>query len=151
MFMAAMLAGLGIHNMTISKIAPQTWPDAGPSEIFGMSTMPEPIPCPSCPMSTWLAQFVHSLDELAETPVEVRDVLANCYDESRYTPTVVSGTGDWGICQINARSWPDVDVQRLIFDPEYAAEQCLRVYRVYYRACGDKWRDCYRRGVRGGK
>ena len=128
----------------------------GPSEVSGQTIMPEPASCPgcecrACESGTWLAQFVHHLDTISESPREIRDVLNRCYTETRLTPSVVSETGDWGICQINRRAWPDVDTDRLLDDPEYAAVECLRVYRVYFSACGKRWQDCYRRGVRGSK
>lgn len=134
----------------------QVWPDEGPSEIFGQTLMQEPTPCPpcecrDCESGTWLAQFVHHLDNEADTPREIRDVLNRSYTETRLTPSAVSETGDWGICQINRRSWPDVDVERLLADPEYAAVECLRVYRVYFKACGSRWQECYRYGKRGAK
>jgi len=139
----------------MSKVLPQDWPEGGPSEVFGQTLPPEaaPLACPACQnceSGTWLAQFVHHLDSLAENPREIRDVLNRCYTETRLTPVTVSDTGDWGICQINARAWPDVDVERLLVDPEYAAGECLRIYRVYYKACGSNWQCCYRRGLQGG-
>jgi hypothetical protein len=134
----------------------QVWPDEGPSEIFGQTLMQEPTPCApcecrDCESGTWLAQFVHHLDNLAENPREIRDVLNRAYTETRLTPSAVSETGDWGICQINARAWPDVDTERLLVDPEYAAVECLRVYRVYFKICGPRWQECYRKGRRGAR
>jgi hypothetical protein len=34
---------------------------------------------------------------------------------------------------------------------KYAAVECLRVYRVYFKACGSRWQECYRNGIRGSK
>jgi hypothetical protein len=112
-----------------------------------------PVSCdvPKCPDRSFLSRFVYRLDVESATPTEIRDVLNRCYVETRFTPTSVSDTGDWGICQINARAWPDVDTSRLLTDPEYAAVECLRVYRVMRRACGADWQCCYRHGVNGCK
>lgn len=134
----------------------QKSPGEGPSEVFGETMMHELTPCPlcecrDCESGTWLAQFVHHLDNLAENPMEIRDVLNRAYTETRLTPSAVSETGDWGICQINARAWPDVDTSRLLDDPEYAAVECLRVYRVMVSRCGKDWNCCYVKGVRGCK
>jgi hypothetical protein len=147
---AALIVGLCVVARANSGAAPQTWPDAGPSSVFGVSQCPDAAPCPDCDCDqTWLAQFVHALDTSATSPLEVRDVLARAYTESRFTPSIVSDTGDWGICQINVASWPEYDGARLLTDPEYAAGACLAVYRVYKTKCGDNWQCCYRRGVSG--
>lgn len=105
-----------------------------------------PETCPDC---TWLSRFVGELDALAESPLEIRDVLHRAYVESRFDNQAVSTTGDWGICQINAKTHPEVIVQRLLTDPEYAAFQCLKVYRAAYKACGKRWECCYRYGIKG--
>jgi hypothetical protein len=150
--LAVFFAGSLIFDWPAAKPAPvtQTWPEAGPSSVFGMTQAPDVEPCPDCECDkTWLAQFVHALDTSATSPLEVRDVLARAYTESRFTPSIVSDTGDWGICQINIASWPEYDGARLLTDPEYAAGACLAVYRVYRAKCGDNWQCCYRRGVVG--
>ena len=159
LWLALVLVGSAIAfclaGAPISKVTPQDWPEGGASEVFGQTMAPEaePVVCPpcrDCESGTWLARFVHHLDNLADNPREIRDVLNRCYTETRLTPSAVSEAGDWGICQINARAWPDVDVERLLTDPEYAAGECLRVYRVFFKACGDRWQCCYRRGLQGG-
>ena len=149
------VAGIAVSAMSQRQASADVYPGEGPSEVFGETMSPEPMPCPlcecrDCESGTWLAQFVHHLDNLADNPREIRDVLNRAYTETRLTPSAVSETGDWGICQINAVAWPDVDVERLLTDAEYAAGQCLRVYRVYFKACGDRWQCCYRRGLQGG-
>ena len=146
---AALIVGLCVARANPGA-APQTWPAAGPSSVFGTTQAPDAAPCPDCECDkTWLAQFVHALDTSATSPLEVRDVLARAWTESRFTPVAVSETGDWGICQINVASWPEYDGARLLTDPEYAAGACLAVYRVYRAKCGDNWQCCYRRGVVG--
>ena len=150
LFCGVAIAALVIGFRHAAPRTVETWPPDGPSSVFGMTTPPEPVACPSCDCgATWLARFVHTLDTLSATPLEVRDVLARAYTETRYTPSVVSDTGDYGICQINAASWPEYDAMRLLDDPEYAAAACLDVYRVYRAKCGDAWQCCYRRGVLG--
>lgn len=131
----------------------ETWPDNGPSSVFGQTLAPEPIPCPdcTCPDCSWLARFVGALDDQSANPREIRDVLHRSFTESRFTPAAVSATGDYGICQINRVANPDVDVDRLLTDPVYAAGECLRVYRVMFDTCGADWQCCYRYGVRGCK
>jgi len=154
--MTAIIAGLCLtHTQRLPGPLPaETWPAAGPSSTFGQSMMPEPPPCPECrdcESGTWLARFVHTLDGLSATPREIRDVLHRSYVESGFTPSIVSDTGDYGICQINRTANPDVDVDRLLTDAEYAAGECLRVYRTVFKACGAQWECCYRYGVRGCK
>ena len=141
----------GCYFGHMHKRVVETYPPDGPSATFGQTTAPEPDRCevPQCHEYGFLARFVDALDRDAESPVEVRDVLARSYAESRFTPTAVSDTGDYGICQLNAVANPDVDVQRLTTDPEYAAVECLRVYRIVKVRCGDNWQCCYRRGVAG--
>lgn len=151
------IAGIAVSPwIPVQSGREQVWPDDGPSEIFGQTLSPEPVACTlcecrDCESGTWLAQFVHYLDNLAENPREIKDVLNRAYTETRLTPSAVSETGDWGICQINRASWPDVDVERLLHDPEYAAVECLRVYRVYFKICGPRWQQCYRKGKRGAR
>jgi hypothetical protein len=150
------VAGIAVSAMSQRQASADVYPDEGPSEVFGETMMQEPTPCApcecrDCESGTWLAKFVHHLDNLAENPREIRDVLNRSYAETRLTPSSVSDTGDWGICQINRRSWPDVDTSRLLDDPEYAAVECLRVYRVYFKACGSRWQECYRKGKRGAR
>ncbi len=129
----------------------ETWPEAGPSSVFGVSQCPELEKCqmPKLVDSGFLSRFVGALDEQAANPREIRDVLARSYTETRLTPSTVSATGDWGICGINVASWPEYDGFRLLDDPEYAAGACLAVYRVYREKCGDDWQCCYRYGVVG--
>lgn len=114
--------------------------------------------CPTCPgcacvhrSYTWLGRFTGALDEEAQSPEEIRDVLRLLYDESRYTPSAVSSAGAVGICQIKPDAWPDVDMALLVEDPDYAAVQCLRIYRIYRSKCGSKWYRCYRMGVAGAR
>ena len=147
---AALIVGLCVARANPGA-APQTWPAAGPSSVFGVSQCPALDKChvPVCPDSSFLSRFVATLDNQADDPREIRDVLARAYTESRFTPSIVSDTGDWGICQINVASWPEYDGARLLTDPEYAAGACLAVYRVYKTKCGDNWQCCYRRGVSG--
>jgi hypothetical protein len=130
-----------------------TWPEAGPSSVFGQTLAPEPVVCPdcTCPDCSYLARFVGALDDAAATPREIRDVLHRCYTESRFSAGAVSSTGDYGICQINAGAHPETDTDRLLIDPVYAAGECLRVYRGMFAACGDGWECCYRFGIRGCK
>lgn len=144
---------VGLCASRPSKPAPMTYPEAGPSDVFGQTIMPEPVVCPACtcPDCSFLARFVGALDDAAATPREIRDVLHRCYTESRFSAGVVSETGDYGICQINRSANPDVDVERLLTDPVYAAGECLRVYRVMFDKCGADWQCCYRYGVRGCK
>ena len=148
----AIIAALAIGFQHAATRTVETWPPDGPSQVFGQTMMPD-CPALTCPVTepTWLARFVHALDTASATPLEVRDVLARAYTETRYTPSVVSETGDYGICQINAAAWPEFDAMRLLDDPEYAATACLDVYRVYRARCGDDWQCCYRRGVVGCK
>lgn len=147
------VVGVSVGFMCVKPMpTPQTRPDAGPSAIFGQTMAPEPISCPEpepCPDCTFLSRFVYRLDVESANPREVRDVLHRSYIESRYTPTTVSETGDWGICQINAATHPETDAERLLVDPEYAAVECLRVYRAAWNRCGKRWECCYRHGVKG--
>lgn len=144
---------VGLCASQPSKPAPMTYPEAGPSDVFGQTLAPEPVTCPACtcPDCSFLARFVGALDDAAATPREIRDVLHRCYTESRFTPAAVSATGDYGICQINAGAHPETDVDRLLTDPVYAAGECLRMYRGVFAACGDGWECCYRFGIRGCK
>jgi hypothetical protein len=156
LFAIVVVTAVLLFTFAISERTPpaETWPAAGPSSTFGQSMMPEPPPCPECrdcESGTWLARFVHTLDGLSATPREIRDVLHRSYVESGFTPSIVSDTGDYGICQINRTANPDVDVDRLLTDAEYAAGECLRVYRTVFKACGAQWECCYRYGVRGCK
>jgi len=114
--------------------------------------------CPTCPACacvhrsyTWLGRFTSALDEEAQSPEEIHDVLRLLYDESRYTPSAVSSAGATGICQIKPDAWPDVDMALLVEDPDYAAVQCLRIYRIYRSKCGEKWYRCYRKGLAGAR
>jgi hypothetical protein len=146
-----LVAVLGVARHPVEAT---TWPPDGPLEIFGVSELPElpeSAPCPVCPDYSFLARFVGALDDANATPREIRDVLHRSYIESRYNAGVVSSTGDYGICQINQKAHPETDVERLLTDPEYAAGECLRVYRVFYKACGAEWQCCYRYGIRGCK
>jgi hypothetical protein len=145
----ALIVGLCASRPT--KPVAMTYPDAGPSDVLGQTTAPEPPPCPVCPDYSFLARFVGALDDANATPREIRDVLHRSYIESRYNAGVVSSTGDYGICQINQKAHPETDVERLLTDPEYAAGECLRVYRVMFEKCGEDWQCCYRYGVRGCK
>ena len=146
MLIGGIRAAVSMHRPVV-----ETYPEAGPSAITGQTTMPDDVPCPGCECdATWLARFVNALDNQADDPREIRDVIYTAYAESRFTPSAVSDTGDYGICQINKRANPGVDFDRLLDDPEYAADECLRVYRVVYAKCGSKWLCCYRRGVNGG-
>lgn len=155
-FLFGVVAGIltAVAVITFWPEPVQIYPPAGPSEIFGQTLVPEPEPCPACEnceSGTWLAQFMHYLDEQARSPREIRDVLRNCWWETRYNHEKVSDTDDWGICGINRTANPDVDVERLLIDPDYAAIVCLDKYRVFYHRCGKNWRCCYRRGVKGCK
>lgn len=114
--------------------------------------------CPACPgcacvhrSYTWLGRFMSAIDEEAQSPDEIRDIAYLAYHESRYTPSAVSSAGAVGICQIKPDAWPDVDMSLLVEDPDYAAVQCLRIYRIYRAKCGAKWYRCYRRGVAGAR
>jgi len=114
--------------------------------------------CPTCPAFacvhrsyTWLGRFMSAIDEEAQSPDEIRDMAQLAYDESRYTPSAVSSAGAVGICQIKPDAWPDVDMALLVEDPDYAAVQCLRIYRIYRSKCGAKWYRCYRMGVAGAR
>jgi len=126
-----------------------TYPANGPSSVFGQTLAPEPEPCPEHVEASFMGQFVDYLDNQAVNPREVHDVMQNCWWETRYNHDTVSDTDDWGICGINKRANPDVDTSRLLIDAQYAAIVCLDTYRVFYKACGEDWRCCYRRGVRG--
>lgn len=152
----AMIVGIDNSNEQKAAVVPepvQTWPEAGPSSVFGASQCPSNDRCqvPACHHYGFLARFVEALDAGAENPREIRDVLNRSYIESRYNPQAVSSTGDYGICQINQKAHPETDVERVLTDPEYAAGECLRVYRVFYRACGAGWQCCYRYGIKGCK
>lgn len=114
--------------------------------------------CPTCPAYacvcrsyTWLGRFMSAIDEEAQSPDEIRDIAYLAYHESRYTPSAVSSAGAVGICQIKPDAWPDVNMSLLVEDPDYAAVQCLRIYRIYRAKCGAKWYRCYRRGVAGAR
>jgi hypothetical protein len=146
------LAGtlVGVTNMApATPPTVEVWPPDGPSVVFGVTMAPEPPPCPVCPEYGFLARFVEYLDRESDIPREIRDVMVRSYTESRYTPTVVSVTGDWCICGINAESYPEIDHERLLTDPEYAGQWCLAIYRAKRAACGDDWQCCYLHGVAG--
>lgn len=149
--LTALIAALCLSQSQSREYPAATWPADGPSSVFGQTLAPEPIPCLdcTCPDGSWLARFVGALDDQSANPREIRDVLHRAYTESRFEAGVVSPTGDYGICQINASAHPEVDVARLATDPVYAAVECLRVYRSMYAACGADWQCCYRYGVRG--
>lgn len=124
---------------------------------------PAPIECatPVCPLPVvedlvmdadpvnFAGRFVGRLSETAENPVELRDILGRVYAESQWNPAAVSPKGAVGLCGIRLSAWPDVDGDKLISDPVYAADQCLRVYREFVGLCGDDWQCCYLRGVKG--
>ena len=114
--------------------------------------------CPTCPACacvrrsyTWVGRFMAAIDEEAQSPDEIRDIANLAFHESRYTPSAVSSAGAVGICQIKPDAWPDVDMALLVEDPDYAAVQCLRIYRIYRSKCGSKWYRCYRMGVAGAR
>jgi len=125
--------------------------DTIPMYVYETCNSCEPYILETCPDCTWLSRFVGALDAQAESPLEIKNVLHRAYVESRFDDQAVSDTGDWGICQINAKTHPGVIVQRLLSDPEYAAFQCLKTYRAAYKACGKRWECCYRYGVKGCK
>lgn len=132
----------------------ETWPDADTADTSDASCRV----CPTCPAYacvcqsyTWLGRFMSAIDEEAQSPDEIRDIAYLAYHESRYTPSAVSSAGAVGICQIKPDAWPDVDMSLLVEDPDYAAVQCLRIYRIYRSKCGAKWYRCYRMGVAGAR
>jgi hypothetical protein len=131
--------------------------DADAADTAGASCRVCPT-CPTCPAYacvcqsyTWLGRFMSAIDEEAQSPDEIRDIAYLAYHESRYTPSAVSSAGAVGICQIKPDAWPDVDMSLLVEDPDYAAVQCLRIYRIYRSKCGAKWYRCYRMGVAGAR
>ena len=164
------IGGIIVVSNSVTIPDTESWPEAGPSAVFGVSQCPDADAdatdaadascrvCPTCPACacvhrsyTWLGRFTGALDEEAQSPEEIRDVLRLLYDESRYTPSAVSSAGAVGICQIKPDAWPDVDMALLVEDPDYAAVQCLRIYRIYRSKCGGKWYRCYRMGVAGAR
>lgn len=148
---AVLILGLAWVSMQGAEPAKERATDTMPIYTFESDTSCPGCVSETCPDCTWLSRFVGALDTMADTPLEIKDVLHRAYIESRFTPSVVSETGDWGICQINKKANPGVDVERLLTDPEYAAEQCLGVYRTVKQACGSRWQCCYRFGVKGCK
>lgn len=136
-------------SMTGPESAKETVTDTIPIYTFESSETCATYTPETCPDCTWLSRFVGELDALAESPLEIKDVLHRAYVESRFDNQAVSATGDWGICQINAKTHPWVDTELLLTTPEYAAAICLDAYRAAYKACGKRWECCYRHGIKG--
>lgn len=144
---AVVILGLAYISMTGPEPAPERATDTMP--VYTFETCHSCATCSDIEDVQFLGRWMDALTKLDATPLEIWDMTHRAFIESRFNPAKVSATGDYGICQINKTAHPDVDVDRLLTDPEYAAIECLAVYRTYTDLCGSDWQCCYKRGHKG--
>lgn len=98
----------------------------------------------------FLAEVIHALDKLGATPEDVAEYVRRGLKESRFNPTIESVTGDVGQAQINRKSHPKVNFERLKREPAYVADQWFPLFRKAVENCGRAdWECCYNRGAKG--
>ena len=76
------------------------------------------------------------LNESRKQGVPVNIALSLAGIESNFDPGAVSVTGDYGLMQINAKSHPECDVEKLLI-PAYNIAEGLRVLRECYDQAGN--------------
>lgn len=98
----------------------------------------------------FLARVITALDRLGVSVETVVDYVDRGLIESRHNPRKISLTGDHGAPQINAVAHPEIDMDRLLIDPDYVAESWLPLYQSAVKAQGRKnWECAYNRGAAG--
>ena len=76
------------------------------------------------------------LNESRKQKIPVNISLALAGIESGFSPSAVSVTGDFGLMQINAKSHPECDVNKLLI-PAYNISEGLRILRECYDRAGN--------------
>jgi len=142
LFATIMCVALIIHTEVAVDRPAETFPAADPVGITCpvCADYPEPV--------QFLGRYMGALTKLDANPLEIWDLTHRAFIESRFNPATVVN-GNYGICGINKAAHPEVDADRLLTDPEYAAVKCLGVYRTYTNLCGNNWQCCYKRGRKG--
>lgn len=154
----ALIAGLVLtHTQRIpGQLTAETWPEAGPSSVFGVSQCPELESCPTCecavhktiPSDEFVERALASARKQGATDTDIAWMRDRWKKESWNNPVAIGQDGDIGLCQIHWASHKDVDPVKLMSNPEYAGEVCFGIVRDN-RVCGEWQHCCYRRGICG--
>lgn len=98
----------------------------------------------------FMARVIVALDTAGVSVETAVDYVDRGLIESRHNPRKISVTKDHGAPQINETAHPEIDVKRLLVDPEYVATSWLPIYQKAVKSAGRKnWECAYNRGATG--